>query len=1049
MRCCCALIVLLVMTGTAEGVSSTAYWRFEEASGTTVLDSGPNALDGTLNGLPFRTVDVPVDPVPLNEFLNTQSLDLNWQNTSSGGRFRVEDATGLLNAGGESFTFEAWVKLSEVSDASGGGQRQYLCQKKPDSGPDSDLDYAFLAQAGDLGATGRELAMRYGDGVSQFTQLSTLEIADMDWHHVSLAYDAATGELRFGVDGVFDTIPFVKPSFTVGGPLRVGAHQNTAGTQNQFLRGAIDEVRFVSGFVPVDLLLDVPGADCNTNGIPDVIDIADGTSLDCNGNCVPDECDISSGTSDDCQSDGIPDDCQFEEFRYAWDDGEGDALVQATGTHMAWLSSFTVAGGFSTITHLDAAFREEYAGRAATAYLWSDPNGDGDPTDATVLVAHPFTIASDVIDLNENTLVDIPDTFVGPAGTSFFAGITIDPDGEVGDPGFPARYDFGDQPGVPGVSWVIGANGPIDPNDLSNGAVEFALVELAGLPPGNWVLQAVVEGSDCNGNGVPDDCDIDGGTSDDCNGNGIPDECEVDCNLNGVPDDCDIDNGTSDDLDMDGVPDECPLAAICVPVDVSTIQGAIDVGGDGTVVTVKDGTYFETLDFDGKAITVVSENGPATTTIDGGGAGSVVSFRSGEGGGAVLEGLTVTGGTGTSGAGGGAIIVQASSPTIRGNVIIGNATDDFGGGILVFGSSSPTIVGNHIEGNHGGAAGGGIYVEVDNDFVRIRDNAIIGNTVNNGPGGGLCFANGTVEFVGNEVADNTGADSGGGLFVILSGAAPSVIASNEFRDNQATEDGGGMWIDTANPLVVNNLFVGNSAPVAAGVLADNVGTFANNTVVGNVASSSAGGFFDEDGTFAIVNSIIRGNTAPASPQIGDPTGTTTATWSNVEGGWPGIGNIDADPLFVDPGAGNYQLGFGSPCIDAGSNLLVPADAADLDDDGNVAERTPLDLLLGNRFADDVNTADTGVADPPDYVRVVDMGALEAGCAADITGPDGPDGNVDALDFLLLIGQWGTPCVGTCEGDITGPAGVPDGNVDALDFLILIAQWGSPGGCPQP
>jgi hypothetical protein len=57
--------------------------------------------------------------------------------------------------------------------------------------------------------------------------------------------------------------------------------------------------------------------------------------------------------------------------------------------------------------------------------------------------------------------------------------------------------------------------------------------------------------------------------------------------------------------------------------------------------------------------------------------------------------------------------------------------------------------------------------------------------------------------------------------------------------------------------------------------------------------------------------------------------------------------------------------------------------------------------------------------------------------------------VDALDFLLLIGQWGSPCVGSCEADITGPAAMPDGNVDSLDYLALIAQWGSPGNCPAP
>ncbi|MCP4249089.1 MAG: hypothetical protein GY778_18750, partial [bacterium] len=75
---------------------------------------------------------------------------------------------------------------------------------------------------------------------------------------------------------------------------------------------------------------------------------------------------------------------------------------------------------------------------------------------------------------------------------------------------------------------------------------------------------------DCNGNGMPDDCDIAAGTSDDLNGDGIPDECAVDCNQNGVPDeqepdcntngqpdDCDIANGQSQDVDSNGLPDEC------------------------------------------------------------------------------------------------------------------------------------------------------------------------------------------------------------------------------------------------------------------------------------------------------------------------------------------------------------------------------------------------------------------------------------------------------------------------------------------------------------
>jgi len=57
---------------------------------------------------------------------------------------------------------------------------------------------------------------------------------------------------------------------------------------------------------------------------------------------------------------------------------------------------------------------------------------------------------------------------------------------------------------------------------------------------------------DCNNNGVPDDQDISGGTSDDCNANGIPDECDPDADGDGVPDDCDICAGFDDSLDADG-----------------------------------------------------------------------------------------------------------------------------------------------------------------------------------------------------------------------------------------------------------------------------------------------------------------------------------------------------------------------------------------------------------------------------------------------------------------------------------------------------------------
>ena len=62
---------------------------------------------------------------------------------------------------------------------------------------------------------------------------------------------------------------------------------------------------------------------------------------------------------------------------------------------------------------------------------------------------------------------------------------------------------------------------------------------------------------DCNQNAVPDECDIASGFSQDCNTNGIPDDCELDCNWNHIADDCDIASGQSRDCNGNGIPDEC------------------------------------------------------------------------------------------------------------------------------------------------------------------------------------------------------------------------------------------------------------------------------------------------------------------------------------------------------------------------------------------------------------------------------------------------------------------------------------------------------------
>jgi hypothetical protein len=62
----------------------------------------------------------------------------------------------------------------------------------------------------------------------------------------------------------------------------------------------------------------------------------------------------------------------------------------------------------------------------------------------------------------------------------------------------------------------------------------------------------------------------------------------------------------------------------------------------------------------------------------------------------------------------------------------------------------------------------------------------------------------------------------------------------------------------------------------------------------------------------------------------DVSASTSITYSNVRGSFPGTGNINTDPLFVDAAGGDYRLQAGSPCIDAGD----PATTLTEDIDGN-------------------------------------------------------------------------------------------------------------------
>ncbi len=247
---------------------------------------------------------------------------------------------------------------------------------------------------------------------------------------------------------------------------------------------------------------------------------------------------------------------------------------------------------------------------------------------------------------------------------------------------------------------------------------------------------------------------------------------------------------------------------------LNSIQAGIDSCSTGDSVLVGPGTYIENINFNGMAISVMSEYGPDTTIIDGSSpsnpdTGSVVCFVNGEDTTSVLYGFTITGGTGTVdpvwGRLGGGIICSNASPTIMGNIISAD-TADYGGGIECEYYSSPIITGNTIRGNRGDTASGGIEC-YRYSSPHIEGNAIDSNTSNSGGGGIQVYDNCSPNIINNSIIHNIAGTWGGGIRVGIN-SAPTIIG-NLIEGNEAAEGGGIECDGNGSPIINGCTISGN------------------------------------------------------------------------------------------------------------------------------------------------------------------------------------------------------------------------------------------------
>ena len=405
-------------------------------------------------------------------------------------------------------------------------------------------------------------------------------------------------------------------------------------------------------------------------------------------------------------------------------------------------------------------------------------------------------------------------------------------------------------------------------------------------------------------------------------------------------------------------------ATINVPADQPTIQAGIDTAQNGDNVLVDDGIYKGegnvNIDFKGKSITVKSRNGAETTIIDCEEKleTSGFTFQNSETDASVLDGFTIKNGMYQNGS---AIYLNAASPTIMNCVIDGNG-GNWGAGITCF-KSNPIITDCTIMQNNMGISVRGDTVKFGFSYIGIPSKPTINNciiTENTGVGIS-CVVDGYATIKNSAISKNgkrgvncdsfSGAhitnchiteNSDGGLKCV---DYSRITVKNSIIDKNIAEEGGGIFCSATSSLNATDCVIANNTAVKNGGGIWDLTRFGGAlvkycTITQNSAGNRGGGIYVADrGKLTMTNSIVWDNTSDGTHPEVFPWGDVTIKSCNIKNGRMGIDpdgrqirltyedNIDEDPLFVNPDAGDFTLQPNSPAEGMGKR-----DEADQEED---------------------------------------------------------------------------------------------------------------------
>jgi hypothetical protein len=344
---------------------------------------------------------------------------------------------------------------------------------------------------------------------------------------------------------------------------------------------------------------------------------------------------------------------------------------------------------------------------------------------------------------------------------------------------------------------------------------------------------------------------------------------------------------------------------------------------DGTYSPSTNGEYFPLGGKDNVSIVGSSQEG---TILNGDSLTSIFYFEDIDD--VTISDLTVTNGTSATNQDGGGIICKSSNPTFN-NILITNNRANNGGGGICLENSTPTIINSVISYNN---ANHGSGIKINDSSGPIIDNSIIKGNISESNGGAITALNSQF-YLNNTIVDsNVSTSWGGGIYCQNS---DFTLRNTIMRRNRA-DRGGAIYLHfTSNPLIINTLFTENYADDAGGGIycQGNSNPISLNSIFWNNSPDQIYFRWEEEiiqGSVTIANSNLQGG---VNGIITNDHGTVNGTVNWLDG------NIDVDPLFIDPDNGNYNLRDYSLLIGAGIDSIEIDDtwyyAPDTDIEGNI------------------------------------------------------------------------------------------------------------------